>query len=46
MTKTKYIAEYQGFLKTIRREFDSKERAETWARQVGQFNNVKISAVK
>lgn len=40
-----YVVEYPGFLQIVRREFESLERAQQWARQVGK-NDAKITKVE
>ncbi len=32
----KYIISYSGFLEQVKREFDTRERAEQWCRQIGR----------
>lgn len=41
----KYKLSYSGFLQTVIRYFDSLERAEQWARQVGVYRIAKIEKV-
>lgn len=36
---------YSGFLQTVTRRFNSRHRAEQWARQVGIFNRCTIARV-
>ena len=37
-----WAVEYPGFLQTVCRRFESKERAEQWARQAGVYGRARI----
>lgn len=38
-----WIVSYPGFLQQVTRVFESRERAEQWARQVGKFDRCTIT---
>lgn len=46
MTQAITTVSYHGFLGIIVRTFDSRERAEQWARQAGVFSTATITTEK